>query len=29
VLARRAFSYDVIRQTINQLNLERKMEESE
>ena len=29
VLARRAFSYDVIRQTINKLNLERKMEESE
>ena len=29
VLARRAFSYDVIRQTINKLNLERKLEESE
>jgi regulatory protein len=28
VLARRAFSYDVIRQTINKLILERKMEES-
>jgi regulatory protein len=29
VLARRAFSYDVIRQTINKLNIERKVEESE